>query len=74
MEYTTGMSEWLGLISIKEYFTQGSNQVLEGTPQSQLLEISWDDITHYHPRRASLTEETLLVEISWRNIKHLTPC
>jgi hypothetical protein len=23
MEYTTGMSEWMGLISIKEYFDSG---------------------------------------------------
>jgi hypothetical protein len=56
----TGMSEWLGLISIKEYFTQGSNQGLEATPQSQLMEISYNNITRYHPCRPSLPEESLL--------------
>jgi hypothetical protein len=71
MEYTTGKSEWLGLLSIKEYLTQGCNQVLEATPQSQLMEISYHVTTHYQPRRSSLAEENLLVEISWRNIKHL---
>jgi hypothetical protein len=73
-ENTTGMSEWLGLISIKEYVTQGGNQVLEATPQSQLMEISYDVITRYHHRRPSLAKENLLVEISWRNIKHLSLC
>jgi hypothetical protein len=41
MEYTTGKSQWLGFLSIKEYLTQGCNQVLEATPQSQLMEISY---------------------------------
>jgi hypothetical protein len=74
MEYMTGMSEWLGLISTKEYLTQSCNEVLEATPQSQLMEISYDNITHYHPCGPSLAEQTLLVEISWRNIKHLSRC
>jgi hypothetical protein len=75
MKYTTDMSKWLGLISIKGIFlTQGCNQVLEATSQSQLMEISYNNITHYHPRRPSLAEETLLVDITWRNIKHLTIC
>jgi hypothetical protein len=64
MEYTTGKSKWLGLLSIKEYLTQRGNQVLETSPQSQLMEISYDDTTHHHPHRPSLAEETLLVEIS----------
>jgi hypothetical protein len=59
---------------IKKYLTQGCNQLLEATPQSQLMEISYDNITRYHYCRPSLAEETLLVEISWRNIKHLLPC
>jgi hypothetical protein len=63
MEYMTGQSEWLGLLSIKEYLTQGCNQVLEAIPQSQLMKISYDT-TNYHPRRPSLTEGTLLVKIS----------
>jgi hypothetical protein len=46
------MSEWLGLISIKEYLTRGCNEVLEATSQSQLMEISYDDrpiATHTDP-------------------------
>jgi hypothetical protein len=48
--------------------------VLESFPQSQVMEISYDNITCHHPRRPSLAEETLLVEISWRNIKHFSLC
>jgi hypothetical protein len=62
------------LIYKRNISTQGGNQVLEASPQSQLMEISYDETSHYHPHRPSLAAETLLIEISWRNIKHLSPC
>jgi hypothetical protein len=65
MEYMAGMSDWLRLIFMEKYFTQGCNQVLEETPQSQLIEISYDDLTYCTPHRPSMAEKTLLVKISW---------
>jgi hypothetical protein len=71
MAYTTGKSEWLGLLSLKEIF----DSRLQPSAGSNPPIPAYGDKLRYHPYnhcRPSLAEETLLVEISRRNIKHLS--
>jgi hypothetical protein len=64
MKYTTSISEWLGLITIKGIFDSGRQPSPENLPPIPAYGNKLQQSTHYHLHRHSLAEETLFIEIS----------